>query len=142
MTRKVSADAVRLIRRYARSGYGPSELSEAFGLSRQAVSRIINRRTHTKIIDTPKLEPLAEVERDDHRRTPKGERVRKSGELSPKFALAARQLARRAEARAPEQPDPISESAAVPAIEHTDPPAIDESAEVPAIEHTGPARHR
>ena len=84
---------MRLIRRYARSGYGPSELSEAFGLSRQAVSRIINRRTHTKIIDTPKLEPLAEVERDDHRRTPKGERVRKPVELSPKYAAAAARLA-------------------------------------------------
>ena len=75
MSKKLHADTVRLLRRYHRNGYSVSDLAEAFGLSRQTVSRVVNNKTHKRVIDNTKLEPLTEIQRDTAPKTAFGEPI-------------------------------------------------------------------
>ena len=63
MPRWVHPDDVRSLRRYHASGYTISALSKRFKLSRQCVSAIVHRRTHTNVTmaDTDALPPLSSV---------------------------------------------------------------------------------
>ena len=44
-------DAVNAIRRHRAAGYPIARLAEHFGKSRQTVSRIVNRKTFTQVVD-------------------------------------------------------------------------------------------
>lgn len=58
--RRIHSDTVREIRRRYEQGYTVSEMVDSFGLSRTAVSGIVNGKTHRDVVETD-MEPLARV---------------------------------------------------------------------------------
>ena len=61
MPERIGTDTVRLLRQFGASGYGVSDLSAKFGLSRSCVSNILSGCTHASVVDDPDLPLLSEV---------------------------------------------------------------------------------
>ena len=63
MPTRLPEDAVLFIRRYHRAGYRVTTIADALGVSRKAVSRVVNGQTHKTVLDSD-LPPLRPVKVD------------------------------------------------------------------------------
>ena len=63
MPKRLAEDAVLFIRRYHRAGYRVTTIAGALGVSRKAVSAVVNGRTHKTVLDSD-LPPLRPVKVD------------------------------------------------------------------------------
>ena len=61
MSQRLHPDQVLELRRRHAAGYTIKSLSDAFGLSRTTVSRVVNGHTHKRVVETD-MPPLVKVE--------------------------------------------------------------------------------